>query len=76
MIGKRIIKSLVRIKIEPLLKNYIKNEQELNEAVNGIADTVVFIIDTIGWRETIKWINFAKKINLLKVKNEHTTRNS
>lgn len=73
MLGERIIKLIVKNKVHPILSPYIKNQKDLDEAINGIADTIVLLIEIIGWKQTIQWLNFARKINLLKAKNESSS---
>ena len=75
MVGEFFIKKVIRSRIEPVLKDFIKNEKVLEECVEGLTVVCMEVINIIGIRQTIWYLWYAKKqLNIQRVLKETNTK--
>lgn len=66
MLGEKLIKRQIKTKLKQVLVTYIKNEKDLDEACEGIAQAAIEIIEIIGIKQFLKLLWYARKMNILK----------
>lgn len=76
MVGEFFIKRKISNTIRPQLAKYITNERDLEDAVKGLTNTAMMIINVIGIKKSLQLLQFAREINLLKAENVTQDPNS
>lgn len=67
MLGEKLIKRQIKIKLKQVLVTYIKDGKDLDEACEGIALVALEIIEIIGTKQFLKLLWYARKMNILKM---------